>query len=273
MHRWLASIWNSRDPLFYTVSSRDLGRKVGMISILNIVPEMGRAELGHIWYSPLAQKTMVNTETTFLLLRYLFDELGPRHIRAHRRGGVIEAAVHGQVRADPANGRQCGQAAEGRAGRTHLDHRHRVEAPGDRGARAADGRLAAARNRLLHLKNEIVRLGISHLPRGGRRHFRRERRWRSDVGQCRAGQVQRTGESYSGNHRGHTKRRNHLLPHLCVLGTGCSSLLVRGAPGLPRPHHGFAAPLVLLLTTQPVNGVCTTTIVIDVDRSSDPICF
>jgi RimJ/RimL family protein N-acetyltransferase len=36
--------------------------------------------LGHIWYSPLAQKTMVNTETTFLLLRYLFDELGYRRV-------------------------------------------------------------------------------------------------------------------------------------------------------------------------------------------------
>src|SRR5690348_5654065 len=47
MHRWLASIRESRDPLFYTVASRELGRKVGMISILNIVPEMGRAELGH----------------------------------------------------------------------------------------------------------------------------------------------------------------------------------------------------------------------------------
>jgi RimJ/RimL family protein N-acetyltransferase len=80
MHRWLASIKESRDPLFYTVTSRDLGRKVGMISILNIVPEMGRAELGHIWYSPLAQKTRVNTETTFLLLRYLFDELGYRRV-------------------------------------------------------------------------------------------------------------------------------------------------------------------------------------------------
>jgi RimJ/RimL family protein N-acetyltransferase len=78
MQQWLASIQDSRDPLFYTVASRDLGRKVGMISLLNIVPEMGRAELGHIWYSPLAQRTLVNTETTFLLLRYLFDDLGYR---------------------------------------------------------------------------------------------------------------------------------------------------------------------------------------------------
>src|SRR2546421_461135 len=47
MYRWLASIRESRDPLFYTVYSHALATKVGMISILNIVPEMGRAELGH----------------------------------------------------------------------------------------------------------------------------------------------------------------------------------------------------------------------------------
>lgn len=75
MRAWLTSIRDSQDPLFYSVYSRELKRKVGMISILNIVPDMGRAELGHIWYSPLAQKSRVNTEVTFLFLRYLFDDL------------------------------------------------------------------------------------------------------------------------------------------------------------------------------------------------------
>lgn len=80
MYAWLSSIKESRDPLFFTVTSQALGRKVGMIAILNIVAEMGRAELGHIWYSPLAQKSRVNTEVTFLLLRYLFDDLGYRRV-------------------------------------------------------------------------------------------------------------------------------------------------------------------------------------------------
>ena len=80
MHRWLTSISDSQDPVFYTVYSHAHGRKVGMISVLNIVPEMGRAELGHIWYSPLAQQSMVNTEVTFLLLRALFDDLGYRRV-------------------------------------------------------------------------------------------------------------------------------------------------------------------------------------------------
>jgi RimJ/RimL family protein N-acetyltransferase len=80
MHRWLTSIRDSQDPLFYTVYSHALGKKAGMVSILNIVPDAGRAELGHIWYSPLAQKTMVNTEATYLLLRHLFDDLQYRRV-------------------------------------------------------------------------------------------------------------------------------------------------------------------------------------------------
>jgi RimJ/RimL family protein N-acetyltransferase len=80
MRTWLTSLRDSQDPLFYTVTSRAHGRKAGMISILNIVPEMGRAELGHIWYSPLVQKSKVNTEATFLLARYLFDDLRYRRV-------------------------------------------------------------------------------------------------------------------------------------------------------------------------------------------------
>jgi RimJ/RimL family protein N-acetyltransferase len=80
MRAWLTSIQESRDPLFYSVYCHAQQRRVGMYSFLNIVPEMGRAELGNIWYSPLVQKTMVNTETTFLFLRHLFDDLRYRRV-------------------------------------------------------------------------------------------------------------------------------------------------------------------------------------------------
>jgi RimJ/RimL family protein N-acetyltransferase len=46
-----------------------------MISIMSMAPEMGRAELGHIWYAPEVQRTKVNTEAVFLLLSYLLGEL------------------------------------------------------------------------------------------------------------------------------------------------------------------------------------------------------
>jgi len=80
MLTWMRPLQESQDPLFYSVFSRELNQTIGMIAILNIVPEMGRAELGHIWYGPQAQKTRVNTETIYLFLCYLFDELHYRRV-------------------------------------------------------------------------------------------------------------------------------------------------------------------------------------------------
>jgi RimJ/RimL family protein N-acetyltransferase len=96
---WLRSVQDGADPLFFTVraggfqpppasasatpgdwKSPAQGRRVGMISILRITPAHGVAELGHIWYGLAAQRTPVNTESVFLLLRHLFDDLGYRRV-------------------------------------------------------------------------------------------------------------------------------------------------------------------------------------------------
>lgn len=96
---WLRSVQDGADPLFFTVraggfqpppasASAKFGdckspareRRVGMISILRITPAHGVAELGHIWYGLAAQRTPVNTESVFLLLRHLFDDLGYRRV-------------------------------------------------------------------------------------------------------------------------------------------------------------------------------------------------
>jgi RimJ/RimL family protein N-acetyltransferase len=75
MRDWLRSIEQGADPIFFTVQHLADKQKVGMISIMSIVPEMGRAELGHIWYAPEVQRTKINTEAVFLLLSYLLSEL------------------------------------------------------------------------------------------------------------------------------------------------------------------------------------------------------
>jgi RimJ/RimL family protein N-acetyltransferase len=77
---WLRSVQDSVDPLFFTVTHRESEQRVGMISIMRITPAYGTAELGHIWYGVAAQRTPVNTESVFLLLRYLFDDLGYRRV-------------------------------------------------------------------------------------------------------------------------------------------------------------------------------------------------
>lgn len=80
MLAWLLSINDSHDPMFYSVFSKSLQKNVGMFAVMNINTRDGRAEFGNIWYSPLVQKSKVNTEVSYLFLCYLFDELRYRRV-------------------------------------------------------------------------------------------------------------------------------------------------------------------------------------------------
>lgn len=80
MHDWLVTCEQSADPLFHTVVDKRNNTPVGMISIMSIVAQFGRAELGHIWYDARIQRTAITTETAYVLLCYLFDELRYRRI-------------------------------------------------------------------------------------------------------------------------------------------------------------------------------------------------
>jgi len=60
---------------FATVD-RKSGKVVGSTRFGNIVPEHKRAEIGWTWISPLWQRTGINTEAKFLMLRHGFEELG-----------------------------------------------------------------------------------------------------------------------------------------------------------------------------------------------------
>jgi len=79
MRTWLEDCAASTDPVFRTVLD-DRDRPCGMASYLNIVPEHRRLELGHIWYGTAVQRTRINTETIYLMLRYSFDGLGHRRV-------------------------------------------------------------------------------------------------------------------------------------------------------------------------------------------------
>lgn len=64
----------------FTVRLAETGARVGMISIMRIEARHGVAEHGCIWYTPSVQRTPVNTEANFLLLRHLFDDLNYRRV-------------------------------------------------------------------------------------------------------------------------------------------------------------------------------------------------
>jgi RimJ/RimL family protein N-acetyltransferase len=78
--RWLAERARSDDPLFFVVVERESGQAAGMASHLNIVPDMGCIEIGHIWFAPLLQKSRAATEAIFLMMRHGLDDLGYRRL-------------------------------------------------------------------------------------------------------------------------------------------------------------------------------------------------
>ena len=80
MQSWLEDGAKSNDPLFFTVHHLESKRRVGMVSFLNIVSDMRRLELGHIWYSPDFQRSNVNTEAMYLMLCEAFDRLKYRRV-------------------------------------------------------------------------------------------------------------------------------------------------------------------------------------------------
>ena len=51
-----------------------------MTSYLNIVPEHGRIEIGHIWFGAALQRTRAATEAIYLMAAHAFDELGYRRL-------------------------------------------------------------------------------------------------------------------------------------------------------------------------------------------------
>jgi RimJ/RimL family protein N-acetyltransferase len=75
MKEWLQIQAQSVDPLFFTVVDNASNKCLGIVSFLNIVPDMRRLELGHIWYGLEAQGTKVNTEAIYVALCETFDKL------------------------------------------------------------------------------------------------------------------------------------------------------------------------------------------------------
>lgn len=77
---WLMEMEQSKTDFVYAVKSITLGTYVGMCGYLAYVPEHKRIEIGHVWYGRSAQKTKINSEATYLLLKYAFEQLSCRRV-------------------------------------------------------------------------------------------------------------------------------------------------------------------------------------------------
>jgi RimJ/RimL family protein N-acetyltransferase len=67
------------DGLAMCVFDLPSGAPIGVATFMSNAPEHLKIELGGIWYSPLAQGTKANTESTYLMLRHAFA-LGYRRV-------------------------------------------------------------------------------------------------------------------------------------------------------------------------------------------------
>ena len=75
---WVKGAAASQDPLFYAIIDKASRRAVGVAALMRIDPANGVIEVGNIKYSLALQRTVAATEAMYLLMQYVFDELGYR---------------------------------------------------------------------------------------------------------------------------------------------------------------------------------------------------
>jgi RimJ/RimL family protein N-acetyltransferase len=68
------------DTIFYAIRPLDSDRFEGQSSYLDINPQMGVIEIGHIWFGPRLTQTRAGTEALYLMIRHVMDDLGYRRI-------------------------------------------------------------------------------------------------------------------------------------------------------------------------------------------------
>ena len=75
---WLTARAALADPFYYAIVERHSGRPLGCLTLMEIRPEMGVIEVGHIFFSPALQKNPTATDAIHLVARMVFEELGYR---------------------------------------------------------------------------------------------------------------------------------------------------------------------------------------------------
>jgi RimJ/RimL family protein N-acetyltransferase len=78
MHNWVADLLGRQSlgtDLPFAVIHLGTGRAIGATRYLDIRPEHRGLEIGGTWYALQFQRTAVNTECKYLLLRHAFEQL------------------------------------------------------------------------------------------------------------------------------------------------------------------------------------------------------
>ena len=75
---WAKGAAAESDPRHYAVIDLATGRAVGSLSLLRHDPAFGVIEVGWVMFSRSLQRTPISTEAQYLLMAYIFDDLGYR---------------------------------------------------------------------------------------------------------------------------------------------------------------------------------------------------
>jgi RimJ/RimL family protein N-acetyltransferase len=74
-HAYLMKLESSEDPLHFAIVDAESERAVGTAALMRIEPVHGVIEVGSITFSPCLKQTRAATESMYLLMRRVFDEL------------------------------------------------------------------------------------------------------------------------------------------------------------------------------------------------------
>ena len=98
MRAWITAALRDREgatQLPFAIVERTTGRAIGSTRYLNISPRDCGLEVGWTWLAVWAQRTAVNTECKYLLLRHAFEDLGAvrLQIKTDARNEVSQRAI------------------------------------------------------------------------------------------------------------------------------------------------------------------------------------
>lgn len=110
MRNWVQDILSRKSDLPFVAVHLASGRVAGATRYLNIIPKDRGLEIGGTWYGLDFQRTAVNTECKYLLLKHAFETLGAirvqlktdsRNLRSQkaieRIGGVKEGILRNHM--------------------------------------------------------------------------------------------------------------------------------------------------------------------------------
>ena len=110
MRNWVLDILSRKGDLPFVVIHLVSGRVAGATRYMNVLPKDRGLEIGGTWYGMEFQRTGVNTECKYLLLKHVFETLGAirvqlktdsRNLRSQRAieriGGVREGVLRNHM--------------------------------------------------------------------------------------------------------------------------------------------------------------------------------